>query len=202
VARCDSLQSPRWDWRAALTRLRTTPHHGTSAAQDASLTDVAAAQDCGWRHVGAVWGVSRVSLYVNGDGRLMRQRSMMEYDQAWRRRRESRLQRWRLASWTGTPVDTPKPRIEITSGDGVDFRSIMRAVDEPVETTLVTQPDFNQQVGFIKHEAGGRVPRHAHIPLEHHLAGTSQVALVRCGSCRLDVYTEDRELDATREAQQ
>jgi hypothetical protein len=25
---------------------------------------------------------------------------------------------------------------------------------------------------------------------------------VRCGSCRLDVYTEDRELDATREAQQ
>ena len=75
-------------------------------------------------------------------------------------------------------MDTHEPRIEITSGDGVDLCSIMRAVDEPVETTLVTQPDFNQQVGFIKHEAGGRVPRPVHIPLERHLAGTSEVALV------------------------
>src|SRR5665647_399858 len=96
-------------------------------------------------------------------------------------------------------MDTPECSIEIIARDGVELCYIVRSDYEPVETTFVTHPDFKQQVGFIKYEAGGRIPRHVHVPLERHLVGTSEVVLVRRGSCRLDVYTEDRELVATRD---
>lgn len=96
-------------------------------------------------------------------------------------------------------MDTSENTIEIIASDGVELCYIVRADYEPVETVFVTQPDFKQQVGFIKYEAGGQVPRHVHVPLERHLVGTSEVVLVRRGSCRVDVYTEDRELVATRD---
>ena len=96
-------------------------------------------------------------------------------------------------------MKTPEPSIEIVAGGGVELCYIVRAGFEPARTTFVTQPHFKQQVGFIKYEAGGQVPRHVHVPLERHLVGTSEVVLVRRGSCRLDVYTEDRDLVTTRD---
>jgi hypothetical protein len=92
--------------------------------------------------------------------------------------------------------------IEIVSAAGVELCYIVKASFEPLQTIFITQPEYKQQVGFIKYPAGSDIPRHRHIPLERHLVGTSEVVLVRRGRCRLEVYTEDRELVATRELEQ
>jgi len=96
-------------------------------------------------------------------------------------------------------VDASEHGVEIISEDGVELCYVVRAGYEPKETTFITQPEYKQQVGFIKYGAGGRIPRHVHVPLERRIMGTSEVVLVRRGRCQLEVYTEDRELVATRE---
>jgi len=89
--------------------------------------------------------------------------------------------------------------IEMIAKDGVELCYIVRAEFEPTSTTFITQPEYKQQVGFIKYDAGGVIARHTHVPLERRLTGTSEVVLVRRGSCQLEVYTDDRELVATRD---
>lgn len=89
--------------------------------------------------------------------------------------------------------------IEIIAKDGVELCYIVRTSFEPEATTFVTQPEYKQQVGFITYPAGSTIPRHTHVPLERHLVGTSEVVLVRKGSCEIEVYTDDHELVATRD---
>lgn len=96
-------------------------------------------------------------------------------------------------------MDVSDHGLEIVSEDGVELCYIVRAAYEPNETTFVTRPEYKQQVGFIRYGAGSEIPRHLHVPLERQIVGTSEVVLVRRGSCRLDIYSEDRELVATRE---
>jgi hypothetical protein len=93
----------------------------------------------------------------------------------------------------------PEQTFEIIGKDGVELCYIVSARFEPESTTFVTRPELKQQVGFIKYEAGGQVPRHVHTQLERHLVGTSEVVLVRRGSCRLEIYGDDRRLVATRD---
>jgi hypothetical protein len=76
---------------------------------------------------------------------------------------------------------------------------IIRAQLEPDATTFLTPPEFKQQVGFVVYPAGSEIARHVHRPLERHLVGTSEVLIIRKGRCEIDVYTDDRELVATRE---
>jgi hypothetical protein len=76
---------------------------------------------------------------------------------------------------------------------------IIRSSFLPDKTTFLTPPDYKQQVGFVVYPKGGEIARHAHIPLERHLVGTSEVILVKKGSCLLDIYNDARELVATRE---
>jgi len=76
---------------------------------------------------------------------------------------------------------------------------IIRAGFLPNRTTFITPPEFKQQVGYVVYPAGGEVKRHVHLPLERHLSGTSEVLIVRRGSCEIDIFSEDRQLVATRE---
>ena len=76
---------------------------------------------------------------------------------------------------------------------------IVRASFLPERTTFLTPSDYKQQVGYIVYPAGGEVARHVHKSLERHLVGTSEVIVVRAGRCLLDVYSDERELVATRE---
>jgi len=99
----------------------------------------------------------------------------------------------------GEAMTIQDPGIEIVSWEGVELCYIVRASYEPDETTFVTRPEYKQQVGFIKYGGGSEIPRHLHVPLERHIVGTSEVVLVRRGSCRLDIYTEERQLVGTRE---
>ena len=79
---------------------------------------------------------------------------------------------------------------------------IIRGELMPAKTTFFTESSFKQQVGFVVYPRGGEVARHVHLPLERHLVGTSEVVVVKQGRCELDVYSETRELVATRELRQ
>jgi len=76
---------------------------------------------------------------------------------------------------------------------------IGRAELNPEQTTFLTPPEFNSQVGFIVYQAGEEIARHVHRPLERHIVGTSEVLIVRKGRCEIDVFNDDRQLVATRE---
>ncbi len=69
----------------------------------------------------------------------------------------------------------------------------------PERTTFITPPAFKQQVGFVVYPAGGEIARHIHLALERHLIGTSEVLVLLKGHCLIDVYSDTKELIATRD---
>jgi len=78
---------------------------------------------------------------------------------------------------------------------------IIRAEINPKETTFLTPPEFNLQVGFIVYPASSEIARHVHLPLKRHIVGTSEVLVVKRGRCLVDIYNDDQELVATRDLQ-
>jgi len=91
------------------------------------------------------------------------------------------------------------PTIEHIMWNGRPLCYIARAQLNPEQTTFLTPPEFNLQVGYIVYPEGHRIPRHVHRPLERHILGTSEVLLVKKGRCEVDIYNDERELVATRE---
>lgn len=89
--------------------------------------------------------------------------------------------------------------LEEVSADGKTLAVIVRAELSPAETTFLTPPEYNMQLGFVVYPSGGAVEPHSHVPLERHLVGTSEVLLVRRGRCEMDVYDDERRLVSTHE---
>ena len=89
--------------------------------------------------------------------------------------------------------------MEIIEWQGKPLTYIIRAALQPEKTTFLTPNDFKQQVGFVVYPAGGEVSRHIHLNIERHLHGTSEVLIIRKGHCFMDIYSDDRDLVATRE---
>jgi mannose-6-phosphate isomerase-like protein (cupin superfamily) len=89
--------------------------------------------------------------------------------------------------------------IETIAHEGVVLAYIAHGGVLPAETTFMTPPECNMQVGQVVYPAGGEIPRHAHLPVERHLVGSTEVLVVQQGRCVVDVYSEDRRLVATRE---
>ena len=88
---------------------------------------------------------------------------------------------------------------EIISWNGEPLVNIIRPNPLPDRTTFITPPEFKQQVGFVVYPAGGIIARHIHLALERHLCGTCEVLVLLKGRCLIDVYTNGKELVATRE---
>lgn len=88
---------------------------------------------------------------------------------------------------------------EKISHDGVELAYIIRAGFAPGQTTFLTPPEFEQQVGFVVYSASSEIPRHFHRLVTRSLEGTSEVLLVKSGRCLLDVYSDAGSLVATRE---
>jgi hypothetical protein len=72
----------------------------------------------------------------------------------------------------------------------------------PSSTTFLTTPELEQQLGFVVHPAGERIPSHMHRPEERHLTGTSEVLVVIRGLCEIDLFDDDQILVATRQLKQ
>lgn len=85
----------------------------------------------------------------------------------------------------------------ITSND----RPLVYIISEqtlPSETSFITPPDANLQLGFVVYPSGGTIVRHVHRPLERHIIGTSEALVIKSGRCFLDIYDDERALVATR----
>ncbi len=89
--------------------------------------------------------------------------------------------------------------IERISHDGQLMALVLRAERRPERTTFVTPPELTLQVGQVVYQAGQEIARHVHLPVERHIVGSMEVLLVQEGRCAVDVYTDDRQLVATRE---
>ena len=89
--------------------------------------------------------------------------------------------------------------METIAHEGVVLAYIARASMLPSRTTFLTPEECNMQVGYVVYPAGGEIPRHAHLPVERHLVGSTEVLVIQQGRCEVDVYSEDRRLVATRE---
>jgi hypothetical protein len=88
---------------------------------------------------------------------------------------------------------------EIINCNDLPLAYIIHPDPLPCQTTFITPPEFKQQVGFVVYPAGGEIARHIHLALERHLIGTCEVLVLLKGCCLIDVYTDGKELVATRE---
>jgi hypothetical protein len=75
---------------------------------------------------------------------------------------------------------------------------IVRAKVNPSNTTFVTPPDLNLQVGYVVHPGGYKIPRHSHREIERRITGTSEVLVVKRGKCKVNIYNDDQELIGER----
>jgi SAM-dependent methyltransferase len=86
----------------------------------------------------------------------------------------------------------------IQQGDQV-LALIIRADYEPVKTQFISPPTYKQQIGFVVHPKGGAIIPHVHHELVRNLIGTSEVLLIRRGSCCIDFYLQDKSFHCTKE---
>lgn len=68
---------------------------------------------------------------------------------------------------------------------------VIRADAEPPETTFVTDPNANLQVGFIVYPEEGQVARHMHRPPTRMVEHTSEALLLRSGRCVAELFDTD-----------
>jgi hypothetical protein len=90
------------------------------------------------------------------------------------------------------------PEVIVSKGKLLAY-IVKAAAGDPSETTFVTPPELNLQVGFIAHLAGEKIPRHSHLPVVRAIEGTSEVLVVRRGRCEVDIYDQDHQLVASGE---
>jgi mannose-6-phosphate isomerase-like protein (cupin superfamily) len=89
--------------------------------------------------------------------------------------------------------------VETIASDGTVLAYLVRNGPPPSRTSFLTPDECNLQVGRIVYPAGGEIARHMHLPIERRVVGTTEVLIVERGRCVLDVYSEDRQVVATRE---
>ena len=99
------------------------------------------------------------------------------------------------------PSVTAEP-LETIGSLPVPFALIVRHTLLPDRTVFVTEPSFTQQIGFVVYGKGQEVPRHVHRSIPREPIGTSEVIMVRKGSCEVDIYDANRRLVATRRLDQ
>jgi len=79
---------------------------------------------------------------------------------------------------------------------------IVRSSFPARRTEFITPDSFTQQVGFIAYPKGHQIPPHVHRPLRRELTATSEVLLVRSGRVKIDLFSQERKLLATRTLEQ
>ncbi len=87
---------------------------------------------------------------------------------------------------------------ECISDNDCVFAYLIRNSENPEKTTFITPPDLNFQAGFIIYPEGSDIPRHFHHPVQRTIQGTSEVIVVRQGSCIVDIYRNDKKMIASR----
>jgi len=89
--------------------------------------------------------------------------------------------------------------VETITWNDLTLAYIVRTEVCPDKTTFLTPQNLNLQLGFVVYPAKGEIQRHAHLPLERRVTGTSEVLLIKKGRCEVDFYDKNKELVTTRE---
>lgn len=89
--------------------------------------------------------------------------------------------------------------IERIGSDRKPLAIIIRRQFAPEQSTFLTQPDYEQQVGYIVHQAGDEILRHSHRPASREITGTPEVLVVKQGKCLIDIYDDEQTLVKTSE---
>ncbi len=89
--------------------------------------------------------------------------------------------------------------VEIIGKENTPLAYLIRSTWLPTKTEFLTPSHFGQQLGMIVYGAGQEIKPHLHLPVVREVQGTSEVIVVRKGSCLLDIYDPARSLLTTRE---
>jgi hypothetical protein len=93
---------------------------------------------------------------------------------------------------TENNIRRPANLIEHIKWNDQHIATIIRAEYEPSDTTFVTPDSYYQQTGFVVYPKGGVIQRHAHLPIQRHLIGTSEALIVRKGRVEADLFALDK----------
>jgi len=87
-------------------------------------------------------------------------------------------------------IDGP-PVEEIRDGETI-IAIIVRASFDAPGVHFFSQQHFSQQLGLIHYESGHVIPPHVHNRLAREVMYTQETLFIRTGSCRVDLYGDDK----------
>jgi len=83
--------------------------------------------------------------------------------------------------------------IERLTHNGQLLAIIVRGAFNEPGIHFFTEPEFSQQLGYMRHPAGKIIQPHVHNPVSREVHYTQEVLFLRCGKLRVDFYSDDRE---------
>lgn len=81
------------------------------------------------------------------------------------------------------------------NGEGVLLAIVVKSYFSSDGIEFFTSTESSQQLGYMKRPAGYEVVPHTHNPVERMVKMTQEVLYIKSGSCRLDLYDIQRQLD-------
>jgi mannose-6-phosphate isomerase-like protein (cupin superfamily) len=88
--------------------------------------------------------------------------------------------------------------VERVSRSGVELAIILRADHEQDGIGFFTPSHYSQQLGYMRHPAGHRIPPHVHNSVPRAVTFTSEVLFVKSGRLRVDFYDQQHEYVESR----
>ncbi len=87
------------------------------------------------------------------------------------------------------PTDS---HIEIISNKDEIYAIIIRSKFHQEGIKFFTPDDFSQQLGYMSHKAGHKIPPHIHNFLPREVKYTQEVLLIKYGKVRVEFYTNEK----------
>jgi hypothetical protein len=85
-----------------------------------------------------------------------------------------------------------EPLIETISHGLEPIALIIRADHDEPGIQFFTPPNFSQQLAFMKHPQGHKIPAHVHNLILRQVLYTQEVLLIRKGKVTVDLYSSDK----------
>jgi hypothetical protein len=84
------------------------------------------------------------------------------------------------------------PVVETIEHGGRILAKILRDGGNARGIHFITEDDYTQQVGLMRHPPGKLIQPHVHNPVHRNVTDTSEVLFVKRGRLRVDFYDDDR----------
>ena len=83
-------------------------------------------------------------------------------------------------------------QIEVISNNDEIYAIIIRSNFHQEGIKFFTPDDFSQQLGYMSHKAGHKIPPHIHNFLPREVKYTQEVLLIKYGKVRVEFYTNEK----------